>query len=189
MNTQVFVRTNVAIRDFQGMSPKFGERVFVDPLATVIGNVTLGDDVGVWPGAVIRGDMHSIQVGNRSNVQDNVVLHITHPSDYNPGGWPLVIGDDVVIGHSAVVHGCRVGNRVLIGIGAIVNDGAVIEDEVLVGAGCLVPPGKTLVSGYVYVGNPCRQLRPVTDLERKFFTYSPANYVKLKDQYLAEQSA
>ena len=114
------------------------------------------------------------------------MLHITHASDYNPGGWPLIIGDDVVIGHRAVLHGCTVGNRVLVGIGAIVNDGATVEDEVIIGAGCLVPPGKTLESGYVYVGNPCKQLRPVTDSERKFFTYSPTNYVKLKDEYLRD---
>ena len=118
-------------------------------------------------------------------VQDNAVLHITHSSEYNPGGWPLKIGDDVVIGHSAVLHGCTVGHRVLVGIGAIVNDGAVIENELILGAGCLVPPGKTLKSGYVYVGNPCRQLRRITQAEREFFTYSAANYVGLKDQYLA----
>ena len=167
--------------------PQLGERVYIDPDATVIGDVVLGDDVSVWPGAVIRGDMHSIRVGNRSNVQDNAVLHITHASKYNPAGWPLTIGDDVVIGHRAILHGCTLGNQILVGNGAIVNDGATVEDQVIIGAGCLVPPGKTLQSGYVYVGNPCKQLRPVTDVEIKFFRYSPANYVKLKDQYLAEQ--
>ncbi len=175
------------LRLFQGKAPRLGQRVYIDPAATVIGDVQLGDDVSVWPGAVIRGDMHTITLGDRTNVQDNAVLHITHASDYNPGGWPLTIGDDVVIGHSAVVHGCTIGNRVLVGIGAIVNDGAVVEEEVIIGAGCLVPPGKTLESGFVYVGNPCRQLRPVTDDERRFFTYSPANYVKLKNQYLTDQ--
>ena len=175
---------NPAIRSYQGILPQFGQRVYVDPTAVVIGKVTLGDDVSVWPGAIIRGDMHHITIGNRSNVQDNAVLHITHASDYNPGGWPLIIGDDVVVGHRAVLHGCTVENRVLVGIGAIVNDGATIEEEVIIGAGCLVPPGKTLESGYVYVGNPCKQLRPITEGERRFFTYSPANYVKLKDEYL-----
>jgi carbonic anhydrase/acetyltransferase-like protein (isoleucine patch superfamily) len=117
------------------------------------------------------------------------VLHITHASDFNPGGFPLNIGDDVVIGHRAVLHGCTLGNRILVGNGAIVNDGAVIEDEVIIGAGCMVPPGKTLESGFVYVGNPCKQMRKLSDKERGFFTYSPANYVKLKDQYLLEQQA
>lgn len=176
----------MAIRSFQGKSPQLGARVYVDPASTVIGVVELGDDVSVWPGAVLRGDLLPIVLGARSNVQDNAVLHTTHKSTYNPEGWPLVIGEDVVIGHRAVLHGCRVGNRVLIGIGAIVNDGAVIEDEVIVGAGCLVPPGKALVSGFVYVGNPAKQLRPITESERTFFTYSPANYVRLKDKYLAE---
>lgn len=176
-----------SIRSHRGISPQLGQRVYIDPAATVIGDVCLGDDASVWPGAVIRGDMHSIKIGARSNVQDNAVLHITHASDFNPNGWPLTIGEDVVIGHRAVLHGCTVGNRILIGNGAIVNDGAIIEDEVIVGAGCMVPPGKTLQSGFVYVGNPCKQLRALSESERKFFTYSPANYVKLKDQYLAEQ--
>ncbi|TWU29861.1 gamma carbonic anhydrase family protein [Bythopirellula polymerisocia] len=176
----------MTIRAFQSTSPQLGARVYVDPAATVIGDVTLGNDVSVWPGAVIRGDLLPIKVGHRSNVQDNAVLHTTHKSKYNLDGWALTIGEDVVIGHRAVLHGCRVGDRVLIGIGSIVNDGAVVEDEVIVGAGCLVPPGKVLESGFVYVGNPCRQLRPITDAEREFFTYSPANYVRLKDQYLGE---
>ena len=174
------------IRTYNGIAPQLGERAYVDPAATVIGRVVLGDDVSVWPGAVVRGDMHSITVGNRTNIQDNAVLHITHASDYNPAGWPLTIGDDVVVGHSAVLHGCTVGNRVLVGIGAIVNDGAIIEDELILGAGCLVPPGKTVESGFVYVGNPCKVLRELTEDEREFFKYSAANYVKLKDEYLAQ---
>jgi carbonic anhydrase/acetyltransferase-like protein (isoleucine patch superfamily) len=174
------------IRTFKGITPKLGEKVYVDPAATVIGDVTLGDDVSVWPGAVIRGDMHKITIGNRSNVQDNAVLHITHASDFNPGGWPLTIGDDVIIGHRALLHGCTLGNRILVGNAAVINDGAIVEDEVIIGAGCIVPPGKRLESGFVYVGNPCKQARALKDSERKFFTYSPANYVKLKDQYLAE---
>jgi len=176
-----------SLRSYRGITPQLGERVYVDPAATVIGDVSLGDDVSVWPGAVIRGDMHSIKVGRRSNVQDNAVLHITHASEYNPGGWPLVIGEDVVVGHRAILHGCTLANRILVGNGAIVNDGAVVQDEVIIGAGCMVPPGKTLESGYVYVGNPCRQLRPLTQKEKDFFQYSAANYVKLKDEYLAEQ--
>jgi len=175
----------VTIRSLASTAPQLGERVYIDSAATVIGDVTLGDDVSVWPGAVIRGDLLPIKVGHRSNVQDNSVLHTTHKSKFNPDGWPLTIGDDVVIGHRAVLHGCEVGNRVLIGIGAIVNDGAVVEEEVIVGAGCLVPPGKVLESGFVYVGNPCKVLRPITEVERDFFSYSAGNYVRLKDRYLA----
>lgn len=178
--------TSSPVRSFKGTSPRLGTRVYIDPAATVIGDVTLGDDVSVWPGAVIRGDMHWIRIGNRSNVQDNAVLHITHASDYNPEGFPLTIGDEVVVGHRAILHGCTLGNRILVGNGAIVNDGVIVEDEVIIGAGCVVPPGKHLESGHVYVGNPCRQARPLKDEERRFLTYSPGNYVKLKDQYLAE---
>ncbi|MDO7653321.1 MAG: gamma carbonic anhydrase family protein [Porticoccus sp.] len=175
------------IRSHRGMTPTLGARVYIDPAATVIGNTTLGDDVSVWPGAVIRGDMHRITIGNRSNIQDNAVLHISHASDFNPGGWPLTIGDDVIVGHGAILHGCTLGNRILVGNGAIVNDGVIVEEEVMIGSGCVVPPGKVLKSGYLYVGAPAKQVRALTDKEKQFFSYSPSNYVKLKDQYLAEQ--
>jgi len=122
-------------------------------------------------------------------VQDNAVLHITHASDYNPAGYPLVIGDDVTIGHGACLHGCRIGSRVLIGIGATVLDGAVVEDEVMIGAGSLVPPGKRLESGYLYVGSPVKQARPLKDSEKAFFSYSAQNYVALKNEYLREQKS
>ncbi len=178
-----------AIRSFQGRSPRLGERVFVDSAAVVIGDVELGDDSSVWPCVVIRGDMHRIRIGARTSVQDGAVLHITHASDYNPAGHPLTIGDDVTIGHSVCLHGCTVGNRVLIGIGSTVLDGAVIEDEVVIGAGSLVPPGKRLESGFLYMGTPVKQVRPLTESERNFFSYSASNYVKLKNAYLSEQSA
>src|SRR5690606_7638431 len=107
-------------RPYKGVWPKLGSHVYVDPAAVVIGDVELADDVSVWPGAVIRGDMHFIRVGARTSVQDNAVLHITHASDYNPDGWPLVIGADVTIGHGACLHGCKIGSRILVGIGATV---------------------------------------------------------------------
>ncbi|MFL0803900.1 MAG: gamma carbonic anhydrase family protein [Agarilytica sp.] len=176
-----------SVRPYKGTRPTFGERVFVDESAVVIGNTTLGDDVSVWPCAVVRGDMHNITIGARTSVQDNAVLHITHASDFNPDGWALTIGEDVTIGHGACLHGCTVGSRVLIGIGSTILDGAVVEDDVVIAAGTLVPPGKTLESGYMYVGSPCKQARPLKDSERKFFTYSAMNYVKLKDEYLAEE--
>lgn len=173
----------VAIRPFQDMTPRLGERVFIDDSAVVIGDVSLGDDSSVWPLAVIRGDMHRIRIGQRSSVQDGSVLHITHAGPFNADGWPLTIGDDVTIGHKALLHGCTVGNRVLIGMGAIVMDGAVIEDDVVLGAGSLVPPGKTLHSGYLYVGSPVKQARPLSEKEKAFFAYSAANYVRLKNSY------
>ena len=174
------------IRSFQDMTPELGSAVYVDESAVVIGDVVLGDDCSVWPQAVIRGDMHRIRVGKRTSIQDGSVLHITHASNYNEAGWPLTIGDDVTIGHRAILHGCTIGNRILIGNGAIVMDGAVIDDNVIIGANALVPPGKHLESGFLYVGSPCKPARPVTEKEKSFFLYTAANYVKLKDQYLGQ---
>lgn len=174
-----------AIRPWQGTTPTLGERVYIDPASLVLGDVVLGDDSSVWPMAVVRGDMHRIRIGARVSVQDGCVLHITHASDFNPGGFPLTIGDDVTIGHKAILHGATLGSRILVGMGAIVMDGAVVEDEVIIAAGAVVTPGKRLESGHVYAGNPARALRPLKEKERAFFPYTAGNYVKLKDEYLA----
>ena len=176
----------MAIRTYQGITPSLGARVFIDSSAVVIGDVQLGEDSSVWPLALIRGDMHRIRIGARSSVQDGSVLHITHAGPFNPDGFPLIIGDDVTIGHKVTLHGCTLGNRILVGMGSIVMDGAVVQDEVVIGAGSLVPPGKVLESGYLYVGSPVKQARALTDKERAFFTYSAANYVRLKDQHMLE---
>lgn len=175
------------LSSFQGQVPQLGKGVFVDRSARIIGDVHIGADSSIWPFVAARGDMHRISIGQRTSIQDNSVLHITHRGPFNPEGWPLTIGDDVTVGHSATLHGCTIGNRVLIGIGSIVLDGAVIEDDVVIGAGTLVPPGKRLESGYLYVGSPCKKARPLKDKELEYFTYSANNYVKLKDQYIGEQ--
>ena len=175
-----------ALRPYQGMEPQLGERVYIDPASVVIGDVVMGDDCSVWPMTVIRGDMHRIRIGARTSVQDGSVLHITHASDFSPEGFPLTIGDDVTIGHKAILHGCTLGSRILVGMGAIVMDGAVVEDEVIIAAGAVVTPGKHLESGYVYAGNPAKALRPLKEKERAFFPYTAGNYVKLKDRFLAE---
>src|SRR5690606_11394363 len=174
------------IRRFAGHQPRLGERVFVDASAVVLGDVELGEDCSVWPLTVIRGDMHRIRIGARTSIQDGSVLHITHAGPFNPDGYPLLIGDDVTVGHKVTLHGCTLGNRILVGMGSIVMDGAVVEDEVIIGAGSLVPPGTRLQSGYLDVGSPVKQARPLSDKERAFFSYSAANYVKLKDLHLAE---
>ncbi|SET31296.1 Carbonic anhydrase or acetyltransferase, isoleucine patch superfamily [Marinobacter segnicrescens] len=176
-----------SIRSHKGYTPKFGARAWVDESAVVIGDVEMGDDCSVWPMTVVRGDMHRIRIGDRCSIQDGTVIHITHASDYNPGGWPTTLGDDVTVGHKALIHGATIGSRVLVGMGAIIMDGAVVEDDVIIAAGCLVPPGKTLESGHLYVGSPCKKARALTDKEKTFFKYTAANYVKLKDEYLAEQ--
>lgn len=172
------------LRTYQGVSPTIAKGVYVDAAATVIGDTHIGVDSSVWPGAVIRGDMHCIRIGKRVSVQDNATLHITHRSDYNPEGHPLLVGDDVTIGHGVCLHGCTVGNEVLVGINSTVLDGAIIEDQVVIAAHSLVPPGKTLETGYLYMGSPVKKARPLEEAERAFFKYSANNYVKLKDNYL-----
>ena len=176
----------MTIRRFQQHTPRLAPRVFVDRSAVVIGDVELGEDSSVWPLTVIRGDMHCIRIGQRTSVQDGSVLHITHAGPFNPEGFALLIGDDVTIGHKVMLHGCTLGSRILVGMGSTVMDGAVVEDEVIIGAGSLVPPGKRLESGHLYVGSPVKQARPLTEKERSFFKYTAGNYVKLKDQHLAE---
>lgn len=176
----------MGIRSFQNKVPSQGERVFIDPASTVIGDVALGDDSSVWPGAVVRGDMHRIVIGARTSVQDNAVLHITHDSAFNPGGFPLTLGDDVTVGHQAMLHGCTIGDRVMIGMQTMIMDGAVVESDVMLAAGSLVSPGKRLASGWLYRGRPARPVRELTAKEIEFLPYVAGNYVKLKDQYLAE---
>ncbi|SHL39787.1 gamma carbonic anhydrase family protein [Phytopseudomonas punonensis] len=176
----------MAIRTYQGTKPTLGDRAFVDTSAVVIGDVEIGEDSSVWPLTVIRGDMHRIRIGKRTSVQDGSVLHITHAGPFNPDGFPLIIGDEVTIAHKVMLHGCTLGSRILVGMGSTVMDGAVVEDDVIIGAGSLVPPGKVLESGYLYVGSPVKQARPLTDKERNFFSYTAGNYVKLKDQHIAE---
>ena len=151
--------TPTSLRSFNGKSPQLGARVLIDPSAVVLGDVVLGDDVSIWPQVAVRGDMHSIRVGARTSVQDGCVLHITHAGPFNPDGWPLIIGDEVTIGHNATLHGCRIGDRVLVGMGAVVMDGAIVEDSVVIAAGALVTPGKRLRSGYLYAGSPAREMR------------------------------
>lgn len=141
------------LRPFQNNSPKLGSGVYIDPAAVVIGDVSLDDDSSVWPMAVIRGDVNRIVIGKACSIQDGAILHVTHDGPYTPGGKPLILGDGVTVGHQAMLHACQIGNYCLIGMGAIILDGVVIEDKVMVGAGSLVTPGKTLESGYLYLGD------------------------------------
>ncbi|QUJ67539.1 gamma carbonic anhydrase family protein [Photobacterium sp. GJ3] len=175
-----------SLRPYQGIRPTLGEKVYVDSSAVLVGEIHLADHSSIWPLVAARGDVNHIRIGERTNIQDGTVLHVTRKSDSNPDGHPLIIGDDVTIGHKAMLHGCRVGNRVLVGMGAIILDAAVIEDDVIIGAGTLVPPGKILQSGYLYVGSPAKQARPLTEAELAFLPQSADNYVRLKNEYLAE---
>lgn len=174
-----------ALRTFAGTTPTLGARVYVDPAATVIGAVQLGDDVSIWPGAVLRGDVQAIVVGARSNVQDGAIVHVTHDGPYTPGGHACRIGNDVTIGHAAVVHACTIEDGCLIGMHATVLDGAVVRRHGFVGAGALIAPGKIVGPGELWVGNPARCIRQLGAREIEALAYSAAHYVRLKDGYLA----
>lgn len=176
----------MALSPFLDQQPRLAEGVYVHESAQVIGDVSLGRDSSVWCNAVLRGDVQRIVVGEGSNIQDLTMGHVSHRSAAKPEGSPLLIGSHVTVGHSVILHGCRIGDECLIGMGSLVMDDAVIEDRVMLGAGSLVPPGKRLVSGYLYMGSPVKQVRLLSEQEHAFFPYSAGNYVKLKDQHLAE---
>jgi len=181
------VSMSAVLRPYKDTFPELGQRVMVDASSVVAGDVRIADDVGIWPLVAMRGDVHFIEIGARTNIQDGSVLHVTHKSSYNPEGNPLVIGEDVTVGHKVMLHGCTIGNRVLVGMGSIVLDGAVIEDDVMIGAGSLIPPNKRLASGYLYLGSPVKQIRPLTEAEIEGLLYSANNYVQWKDDYLAQE--
>jgi carbonic anhydrase/acetyltransferase-like protein (isoleucine patch superfamily) len=174
------------IRTFAGMTPEIHPDAWLDPLCLVLGDVHIGARSSVWPGTVIRGDINRIRIGCDTNVQDGSVLHNSHDGPFMPGGAPLLIGDRVTIGHKAILHGCEIGDDCLIGMGAIVMDRSVVEPGVVVGAGALVPPGKTLESGFLYTGSPARQARPLNDREKAYFAYSATYYVKLAQRHREE---
>ncbi|MDN2482394.1 gamma carbonic anhydrase family protein [Vibrio agarivorans] len=173
-----------SLRSYKGISPKLGERVFVDETSILVGDIVLDDDASVWPLVAARGDVNHIRIGKRTNIQDGTVLHVTHKNSENPDGYPLIIGDDVTVGHKVMLHGCEICDRVLVGMGAIILDGVIVESEVMIGAGSLVPPGKVLESGYLYVGSPVKKARPLSDKEIAFLQRSANNYVQNKDDYL-----
>lgn len=158
------------ILPYENQEPTIHETCFIAPSADIIGKVTLKEDASVWYGAVLRGDVANIEIGQRTNVQDNVTIHVA-------SGFNTTVGDDVTIGHNAVVHGCTIGNCVLIGMGAIVLDGAVIEDNVIIGAGALIPPGKVIPSGSLVVGSPGKVVRNLDDEAIKGLLKSADIYV------------
>lgn len=174
------------IMDYQGIAPQLGHGVYVHPAACVIGDVVLGDDVSIWPGAVVRGDVNHIRVGAGSNIQDGSVLHVSHKSSWDPAGAPLVIGSHVTVGHKVILHGCTIADECLIGMGAIVMDKVIVEPRVLIGAGSLVPEGKVLESGHLYLGSPARKVRSLSERELTHFMYSAQHYIRLKNNYMGE---
>ncbi|OOG47496.1 gamma carbonic anhydrase family protein [Rhodanobacter sp. C06] len=172
------------LRSYKGIAPVLGERVYVDSAASVIGDVVLAEDVSIWPGAVLRGDVNAIRVGPRTNIQDGAIVHVAHAGPYGPG-FPCLIGADVTIGHAAVVHACTIEDGCLIGMHASVLDGAVVKKHGFVGAGALVPPGKVVGERELWLGNPAKFVRVLSDAQVAQLLYSAAHYVRLKDDYLA----
>lgn len=158
--------------------------VFLHPSAQVIGDVMIGEESSIWANAVVRGDVNHIRIGRCSNIQDLTMCHVSHKTPENPLGSPLLIGDFVTIGHSAILHGCTIGNECLIGMGTIVMDDVVIPDHVMVGAGSLIPPRKVLESGVLYAGRPAIAVRALSAKEIAYLRYSAEHYVRLKEDYL-----
>lgn len=178
-----------SLQSFLGRMPLLADGAWVHDSARLIGDVAVGADSSIWCGAVVRGDVHHIRIGARTNIQDNSVLHVSHATPRNPDGAPLIIGDDVTIGHGVILHGCAIGNACLIGMGSLVMDNAVIEPETLLGAGSLVPERSVLRSGYLYLGRPARPVRPLSVEEIDYLYYSARHYVSLSQQYITQRPA
>jgi len=174
----------MTIRAFNNKRPILGTSVYIDDSAVVIGDVRLGNDVSIWPTAVLRGDVESITIGEGTNIQDGAILHVSHAGKFSPNGHPLTIGKSVTVGHRAVIHACSIGDYCLVGIGSIIMDDASLDPYVILGAGALVPPGKHLEGGYLYVGSPAKVMRPLSRHEKTYLEYSAEHYVHLKNEYL-----
>ncbi|MBO9880679.1 gamma carbonic anhydrase family protein [Xanthomonas sp. D-109] len=177
------------IRPYLDKTPQLGARVYVDPACTLIGDVVLEDDVSVWPGTVIRGDVNDVRIGARSNIQDGTIIHVSHHSPFNAAGYPTLIGADVTVGHGTIIHACTIEDLCLIGMGACILDGATVKKHGFVGAGAVVGPGKTVGEGELWLGNPARKARMLSDKEIESLHYSAQHYVRLKDRYLAAAAA
>ena len=170
---------------FKNYNPQISEGVFVAPSADVIGRVTIGKDSSIWFGVVIRGDVHRIEIGERTSIQDKSMVHVTHfKKEDESDGHPTIIGSDVTVGHSVVLHGCKIEDACLIGMSATILDGAVIGKESIVGAGSLVTKGKVFPPRSLIMGSPAKIVRELSDEEVKELYASATRYVSFKDQYL-----
>lgn len=175
----------MTIRSFDNITPTIGQNVYIDEQSAVIGDVHIGNNSSIWPFTSIRGDVNKIRIGERSNIQDNSTIHVSHDSDHPPGGAPAIIGDDVTVGHQVILHGCTIGSRCLIGMGSLIMDKVIVGDDTIIGAGSLVTQNKILEGGYLYIGRPAKRLRALSEEEKAYLTYSAQHYVRLKDKYLA----
>ena len=174
------------LRPYRDITPTLGARAYVDESARVIGDVVLGEDASIWPFTVVRGDVNFIRIGDRTNLQDGAVVHVSHDGPHAKlGGFATRIGNDVTIGHKAIIHACTIEDAVLIGMGAIVLDGVVVRRHAFIGAGALVAPGKVVGEGELWLGNPAKKARMLGDAEIEALYYSAQHYVRLKDEYLS----
>lgn len=173
----------MSIRAFEEHQPLIAASAYVDESAVIIGDVEIGEDVSIWPLCVVRGDIQRIRIDSRTNIQDGTVIHVTHDSRFCPGGLPTVIGAEVTVGHKVMLHACTIEDLSLIGMNAVIMDGAIVQSRVMVGAGSVVPPGKILQAGHLYVGSPVKKIRPLNDRELEFLEYSSQNYVRLKNRH------
>lgn len=175
------------IRRFESLTPRIATSAYIDPTAVVIGDVEIGEDVSLWPNVVVRGDIHSIKIGDNTNIQDGSVLHVSHDSEFAPGGFPLAVGRAVTVGHMVMLHGCTIEDNCLIGMGSIIMDGARVQAGAMLGAGSLVSPGTIVEGGYLWVGRPARRVRTLTADEQRYLGYSAAHYVRLKNRHRSER--
>lgn len=171
------------IRKYMGNTPLIAASAFIDQSAVVIGRVTVGKNSSIWCNAVARGDVAEIKIGENSNIQDLTMLHVTHYNEGKSDETPLIIGNNVTVGHSCCLHACTIKNNVLVGMSSTILDNAIIEDNVMIGAGSLVPPNKRLESGYLYLGSPVKQIRKLTNEEIEHLAYSASHYVKVANNH------
>ncbi len=171
---------------YRNQTPQLASSTWVHPSAQVIGDVVLGPDVSIWCNTVLRGDVNHIRIGAGTNVQDLTMCHVSHKTAARPEGSPLLIGSHVTVGHGVILHGCSIGDECLVGMGSIVMDDVVVEDRVMIGAGSLVPPGKRLQTGMLYVGRPALPVRPLSEGELAHLRYSAEHYIRVKNDYVAD---
>ena len=173
------------IMNFKHYTPDIKEGVFVAPSADVIGRTTIGKDSSIWFGVVVRGDVHRIEIGERTSIQDLSMVHVTHyKKEDETDGYPTIIGSDVTVGHKVMLHGCTIEDACLIGMSATILDGAVIGKESIVGADALVTKGKIFPPRSLIMGSPAKVVRELTDEEVEELYASAARYVSFKNEYL-----
>ena len=176
----------MTLLSFEGKTPRIDPAAFVAPGACLIGDIEIGPEASVWYNCVLRGDMNRIRIGARSNVQDGSVIHVDPPRIGGPDhGYPALIGEDVLIGHMAMVHGCTLHDRAFVGLGAIVMDGCEIESDAMLAAGAMLTQGKRIPAGQLWAGRPAKYVRDLSEQDREMMRLGVAHYVALARRHAA----